>query len=132
WRRATRCGPRSTPPFTHCTRGAGCGSGATGSGPCSSGGLVGANRGDDARAATVCQEARTPAREYDQPVLDSDQVEEMDEEPGQPGDEAGELDPLQIGHSLRLTDRRQIPLVVVAERPAVAPLQSLPHDPRRI
>src|SRR5262249_54054873 len=76
--------------------------------------------------------ARAPAREYDQPVLDSDQVEEVHGEPGQPGDEAAELDAGQIGHSLRLTDRRQIPLVVVAERPAVTPLQSLPYDAPRI
>src|ERR671935_1626491 len=107
-------------------------SGATGSGPWSSGGLVGANRGDDARAATVCQEARAPAREYDQPVLNADQVEEMHEEPDQPGDEAAQLDPVQVGHGLRLADRRQVPLVEVAERPAAAPLQSSPHDSRRV
>src|SRR4051812_9658742 len=75
-------------------------SGAIGSRPWSSGRSAGAGHGDEARAATVCQEARAPARQHDQPVLDSDQVEEMDEEPGQPGEEAGELDARQIGDGL--------------------------------
>ena len=56
----------------------------------------------------------------------------MHEEPGQPGDEAGQLDAVQIGYSLRLADRRQIPLVEVAERPVFTPLESSPHDPARI
>src|SRR5204862_1354732 len=110
---------------------AGARSGATGSGPWSSGRLAGTSRGDDARAATVCQEARAPACEHDQPVLDTDQIEEMHEEPGQPGDEAGQLDTVQIGYSLRLADRRQIPLVEVAERPVFTPLESSTHDPAR-
>src|SRR6266576_6731752 len=87
---------------------------------------------DDAGAATVGQEARAPACEHDQPVLNADQVEEMHQEPGHPGDEAGQLDSVQIGHGLRLADRRQIPLVEVAEGPALTPLESSPYHPSRI
>src|SRR6202000_3252278 len=46
--------------------------------------------GDHAGAAAAAEEAERPADEDQQPVLETDQIEEVDEEPGQPGREAAE------------------------------------------
>ena len=40
----------------------------------------------------------------------------MDEQPGQPGEEARELEPAEVGHRGRAADRRERPLVAIAER----------------
>src|SRR4051794_3052473 len=85
--------------------------------------------GDQARPAAAGDEAEAPADEHEEPVLEPDEVPEVDHQPGDPGDEAAELDALDVGHGGGAADRGQVALVDVAEglrrRAAQAPADGL-------
>src|SRR6202795_1607445 len=52
--------------------------------------------GDQACASSVRDEARGPADEDEKPVLEADEVEEVDYEPREPGDVAAQLEPFDV------------------------------------
>src|SRR5262245_45151089 len=60
-------------------------------------------------------EAECPTDEDEQSILKSDQVPKMYEEPCAPGDEAAQPEALDVCHRCRATDRREVPLVAIAE-----------------
>src|SRR5512142_3090498 len=68
--------------------------------------------GDQPRAAVVGDVRPRPLDEDEDPVAEHD----MDEEPGQPGDPARELDAAQVGDGRRAADRGERALVAIAER----------------
>src|SRR5437660_1050707 len=84
--------------------------------------------GDEPGAAPTGGEAERPADEHENAVLEADQVPEVDEEPGDPGDEAAQLQALDIRDGGGATDRRQIALVAVTERRRVGGAQAIEHD----
>src|SRR6266511_5690136 len=92
-------------------------------------GVVGRRPRDQPGAAAVRREAEHPADEHQDAVLEAHEVEEVDEEPGDPGEEAAELHYSQSGDRRRAPDRREVALVVVAERARVATANAVAHDP---
>src|ERR671918_2954545 len=76
---------------------------------------------EESRAATVGREAERPADENEQPVLEADQVPEVDDQPGRPGQEAAEPDAFDVGDCRCSADRGQVALVAVAEGGVLAP-----------
>ena len=76
---------------------------------------------DQSGAATVGCEAERPADEDEQSVLEADQVPEVDEQPGRPGEKAAEPDAFDVGDCRRSPDRGQVAFVAVAERAVGAP-----------
>src|SRR5919198_3833976 len=68
---------------------------------------------DEACAATACCEADRPADEDEQPILEADQVPEVDDEPGRPGEKAAEPDALDVGDGRRSADRGKVALVAI-------------------
>src|SRR5579871_4512774 len=70
---------------------------------------------DQPGAAPVRREARQPADHDDEPVLEADEVPEVDGQPGQPGGKAAQLESLDVGDRGGAADRREVALVVVAE-----------------
>src|SRR5207245_11784275 len=71
-------------------------------------------------------EAERPARHDQEAVLEPDQVEEVDDEPGHPGGESTDADALDVGDGLRATYRGQIALVVVPEGLGAAAAEAVP------
>ena len=71
---------------------------------------------DQARTAAAGDERERPAGQDQDPVLESDQVEDVDPEPQQPGDRAAEVQPLDLGDGAAAADRGEVALVDVAER----------------
>src|SRR6478752_2336497 len=69
--------------------------------------------GDQPRPAPMGGEAERPADQHKQPVLEADQIEQVHCQPGDPCDEAAEMDPLDVGDRARATDRRKVSLVEV-------------------
>src|SRR5215216_3274492 len=72
---------------------------------------------DESGPAAAGGEADEPADDDDQAVLEADEVEEVHDQPGGPGDEAAQSDGVEVGDRAGATDRREIALVHVAERP---------------
>src|ERR1044072_1679111 len=72
--------------------------------------------GDEPGSPAAGGEADRPADEDEEAVLEPDQVEEMDGQPGDPGQEAADLDALDVGDGGRTADGRQVAFVVIAER----------------
>src|SRR4051794_27839844 len=70
--------------------------------------------GDEPRASVVGEVGPSPLEENDEPVAEPDQEEDVDEEPGQPGEQAREPDPVQVGDARGAADRGQRALVLVA------------------
>src|SRR6266566_58086 len=87
---------------------------------------------DEPCAPATGDEAESPARDDQQPVLEADQIEEMHDEPGDPGDEAADADPLDVRDGLRATDRGQIALVDVLEGLRGAARQTIADHPRDV
>src|SRR6059058_2592481 len=83
---------------------------------------------DQAGATAVRDEAEGPAHDHEQPVLEPDEVPEVDNEPCDPGEEAAQLEPLDLGDGGRAADRREVALVAVAERRRLARAQAVAHD----
>src|SRR5581483_9856380 len=71
---------------------------------------------DQPRAAAARHEAERPAGEDEQPVLQPDQIEDVDAHPDQPGKQAAYLDALDLRNRMRTADRCQVALVDEAER----------------
>ena len=78
------------------------------------------------------REAEGPADEYEQPILEADQVPEVDSEPGHPGDEAAQPDALDVGDCRCSPDRGQVAPVAVAENAVFAPSQPRADDAGRV
>src|SRR6266508_2617165 len=76
---------------------------------------------DESGATAVGREAERPADEDEQPVLEADQVPEVDDQPGRPGEKAAELDAFDVGDCRCSADRGQVALVAVAESAVLAP-----------
>src|SRR3989442_11766919 len=88
--------------------------------------------GDQAGAAAVGDKAEQPANEDEDAVLEADEVPEMHDQPGDPGDEAAELESLDVGDRCCSADRRQVAFVSVAERARLAGAQPSTHDLRGV
>src|SRR5205814_7284787 len=88
--------------------------------------------GDQTRATAVRDEAEGPAHDDEQPVLEADEVPEVDDEPRDPGEEAAELEPLDLGDGCRAPDRREVALVAVVERRRLPRAQAVAHDRGRV
>ena len=83
--------------------------------------VVGLRVRDQPLAAAVGDEADHPAGEDEQPVLEADQVEEVHDQPGDPGEQAAELEALEVGDGLAAADRGEVALVAVVERRRLLP-----------
>ena len=71
--------------------------------------------GDQPRAAFVGDVGPRPLNEDQQPVAETDQEENVDEQPGQPRDEARDVDAAELGDCRRSADRREAAFVPVVE-----------------
>src|SRR3712207_444131 len=87
---------------------------------------------DESGAATVGHEAKGPADEDEQPVLEADQVPEVDEQPGRPGGEAAQPDAFDVGDRRCSADSGQVALVAVAEGAVRAPSEPRADDARSV
>src|SRR2546421_7726066 len=83
---------------------------------------------NQAAAAPPGEEADRPADQHQEAVLESDQIPQVYDEPGDPGRKPAEPDPVQVCHRAGPADRRQVSLVAVAERLVRAPAQPRFHD----
>jgi hypothetical protein len=77
-------------------------------------------------------EAECPADEDEEPVLEADEVPEVDDEPGDPSDEAAEFQPLDVGDCGCSSDRGEVAFVSVAELRSGARAQPSLHDLRGV
>src|SRR3954454_15294699 len=73
--------------------------------------------GDETRASAAGEVAERPAHEDDHPILEPDQVQEIYEQPQDPGWKAGQAHALQLRHRAGAPDRREAALVPIAEWP---------------
>ena len=71
---------------------------------------------DQPRPAIARDVVVYPLAQHQKPVLESHQVEKVNEKPGEPGEQAGEADRPQIGDSSRPPYSRQVALVPVVKR----------------
>ena len=78
---------------------------------------------DESRSSPMGREAERPADENEQPILEADQVPEVDDEPGCPGEKAAEPNSFDVGDRRCSADRGQVALVPVAEGVVLAPSQ---------
>src|SRR3954451_13730349 len=72
------------------------------------------------RAAPARDEAEAPAQEDEQPVLESDQIEEVHAQPEEPRQRTIHPDEVEIRHRAGAADRGQVALVAVMERRGLA------------
>src|SRR5262245_15366267 len=72
--------------------------------------------GDEAGRAVAGEVVPAPLEEHHQAAFIFDDIDEMDEEPGEPSEVAGEFEPAQIGDSTRSANRRQVAMILVDER----------------
>ena len=79
--------------------------------------------GDEPGASIVGEVGPRPSEQHDEAVPEPDQEEDVDEQPGHPGQPSRELDDVQVGDAGRAADRRERPLVAIAEREAGLVLQ---------
>ena len=79
--------------------------------PCGSGTVL-----DHASAAAAREEAERPADQHQQPVLEADQVPEVDHEPGDPGGKPAQANGVEVRDGPCPADRREVALVAVVER----------------
>src|SRR5438477_12811305 len=70
---------------------------------------------DEASAALIRHVRPRPLCNDEKAIPESDQKEDVDGQPREPGDEAAQLHESEIGHRRRPPDRRQRPLVAMAE-----------------
>src|SRR5687768_10150925 len=75
--------------------------------------------GDEPRAASAGDEADRPADEDQDAVLQPDEVEEVDDEVGQPGRRAAQPQAPEVQHRPPPADRRGVALVEVPKRPVL-------------
>src|SRR5215831_6559788 len=71
---------------------------------------------EDPCPAVVRHERPSPLNHDEQAVAETDQEHDVDEQPGQPGEEPGGLEPADVGDRPGAADRGQHSLVRVAER----------------
>ena len=83
---------------------------------------------DDAHRAVEAEVVPGPAHQHAEPVLEADQVVEVDDEPHDPAEEAGEAERADLPDGRRPTDRRERALVAVAERARPRSVQDLVRD----
>jgi len=76
---------------------------------------------DESGAAPVGYEAKRPADEDDQPILEPDQIEEVDEQPCCPSNKAAEADTFDVRDCRRSADGGQVAFVAVTKRGVVTP-----------
>ena len=74
------------------------------------------------------REAERPAYENEQPILEADQVPEVDDEPGCPGEKAAEPNSFDVGDRRCSADRGQVAHVPVAEGVVLATTQPRADD----
>src|SRR5262245_35587258 len=67
-------------------------------------------------SAIVCEVVVDPVREHDQPVAESDQLDQMDEQPADPGDQAAHPNAERVEHGRAPPNRRHLAFVEVAKR----------------
>src|SRR3954467_6100593 len=96
--------------------------------PCPHGGSA----GEHPPPPPAREEGKRPAHDPQDPVLEADQVEDVDPEPQQPGERAAEVDPLDLGDGAGASDRGEVALVDVAERLDGLAEHPPPHDLRGV
>src|SRR4029079_7709127 len=74
---------------------------------------------DPPPATPAYHEAHAPVKQRGQPVLEPDEVDEVDGQPHQPGGEPAEPEPADAGNRAEARDRRYAALVVVLEGLAI-------------
>src|ERR1019366_5892719 len=89
--------------------------------------------GDGTFRAPAADEADRPVQQRGDALLEADQVEQVDHQPDQPGDEPGEPEPADASHSGKPRDRRHaaLPRLGAALHAPVLPsgsLTSIPHS----
>src|SRR5665811_10974 len=72
--------------------------------------------GDGTFGTSAADEADRPVQQRSDALLEADQVEQVDDQPDQPGDEAGSSEPADASHRGKPRDRRHTPLVDILER----------------
>src|SRR5450759_229126 len=71
--------------------------------------------GDGTFGAPAADEADRPVQQRGDALFEADQVEQVDDQPEQPGDEPGETEPADAGYGGEPRDRRHAPLVDILE-----------------
>ena len=87
--------------------------------------------GDQARAAFVGRVGPRPLNEYQQAVAKADEKKNVDEQPGEPGDEAGDVDASELGDGGGAADGGQAALVPVVDGAEVGSFGKIPALSRR-
>jgi hypothetical protein len=57
----------------------------------------------------VGDEAERPAHQYEQAVLEADEVPQVDDQPNDPGEASAEPESLDIGHGAGVSDSSAVP-----------------------
>src|SRR5687767_13720943 len=70
---------------------------------------------DQPRPALIRDVGVPPLHQDADPVPEADQVQDVDEEPEPPRERSRETEPTEVGDGVVAPDRRQVPLVQVAE-----------------
>src|SRR3990170_3923208 len=78
--------------------------------------------GDEPRAASAGDEAHRPADEDEDAVLQPDEVVQVHDEVGEPGERPAQLHSSEVYHRPEPADGRDVALVDVTEWPALPPL----------
>src|ERR1051326_1945799 len=88
--------------------------------------------GDQPGAAVVGQVEETPLDEHQDAVREFHQVHQVDEQPDQPGYEAGHVKGADLRYGGGSADHGQAPLVEIVERRKRLALQTLSDEPSGI
>src|SRR5450631_4411111 len=83
--------------------------------------------GDQPRAAFVGDVGPRPLNEHQQPVAETDQEKDVDEEPRQPRNEAGDVDAAELGDRCCAADRGEAAFVPVVKLWANVRIPTLSH-----
>src|SRR5439155_24325671 len=77
--------------------------------------------GDQPRPAPARDEAEEPADEDQDPVLESDEVPEVHDQPGRPREEPAQPDRVEVGDRAGAADGGEVALVAIVEGADFAP-----------
>ena len=94
------------------------------------GGLAVDVSGYQSGRALVGEIGPRPLENDDEPIAESDQEEDVDKEPGEPGEESRKLDPAEVRHRRGAADGRQAAAVQVVKglgRNAAGGAQNVPR-----
>src|SRR5512132_1348116 len=91
-----------------------------------------ARLGDQPRAASMGGEAAGPANDDEEPILEADQVPDVHEEPRHPGNEAAQLQSLDVRDGGCAANRREVAFVVIPEPRSGAGAQASANRFRRV